>query len=141
MPEIWIVNRMKQPSDEYNHTPATLLVAVLGGACAFISIESIFPDVMDSLGHKMNRLQGWQVHMGSASVGIMAFLTLLFILELLETKSNITAWRSSAPWLPLAGLTALAAVIHISFYIVLPAGTIYGVWAYRRTCSVRRSLN
>ena len=130
--------RRVQSSHDYNHTPTPLLMALFGGACAFITVESIFPDVVESLGHQTNKLPGWKVHMGSACVGIIAFLTFLFILEALETRSKKTAWRCSAPWLPLVGLTAIATVIHIPFYLVALIGSIYGVCAYRRTCSVRR---
>ena len=79
--------RRVQSSHDYNHTPTTLLMALFGGACAFITVESIFPDVVESLGHQTNKLPGWKVHMGSACVGIIAFLTFLFILEALETRS------------------------------------------------------
>jgi hypothetical protein len=130
--------RRVQSSHEYNHTPTTLLMALFGGACAFITVESTLPDAVESLEHHMNKLPGWQVHMGSACVGIIAFLTFLFILELLETRSKRTAWRCSAPWLPLFGLTAIATAVHIPFYLVALVGAIYGVFAYRRTSSVRR---
>ena len=130
--------RRVQSRHDYNHTPTTLLMALFGGACAFLAVESIFPDVMDPLEHHVNKLPGWQVHMGSACVGIIAFLTFLFILELLETRSKRTAWRCSAPWLPLFGLTAIATAVHIPFYLVALVGAIYGVFAYRRTSSVRR---
>jgi hypothetical protein len=89
--------RKVQPSHDYNHTPATLLMALFGGACAFITVECIFPDAMESLEHLMNKIPGWQVHKGSACVGIIAFLTFLFILEVLETRSKRTAGRCSAP--------------------------------------------
>jgi len=129
----------KQSSHEYNHTPTTLLVAAFGGACAVITVESTFNDGMDVWEHQMSRLAAWQVHMGSACVGIITFVVFLFILEFLETRSRITAWQSSAPWLPLVGLTALATVVHIPIYVVFLVGGSYAVWAYRRTCSVRRS--
>jgi len=132
--------RRVQSSHDYNHTPTTLLMALFGGACAFITVESTLPDTMESLEHHMNKLPGWQVHMGSASVGIIAFLTFLFILELLETRSKRTAWRCSAPWLPLFGLTAIATAVHVPFYLVALVGAIYGVFAYRRTSSERRLL-
>ena len=130
--------RKRQSRYEHNHTPTTLLMASFGGACAFITIESIFPDIFDLWGKNMNKLLRWQVHMGSACVGILTFFLFLLILEVFETGSKITAWRSSAPWLPLILLTALATVIHIPFYVVIPIGAIYGIWAYRRTCSVRQ---
>jgi hypothetical protein len=40
--------------------------------------------------------------------------------------------------LPLVGLTAIATVVHIPFYVVALIGAIYGILAYRRTSSVRR---
>lgn len=132
--------RKKRSSEEYNHTPITLLVALFGGASGFIAVEATLPDLMDSLGRQINKLPGWQLHMGSACAGIITFFIFLFILEVLETKSRITAWRASAPWLPLAGLTLLATIIHISYYLVIPTGTIYGVWAYRLTSNVRRPV-
>jgi hypothetical protein len=129
----------KKGSCEYNDTSITLLVALFGGACAFITVESICGDANDAGWQQMNRLPAWQVHMGSACVGIITFVVFLFILEFLETRSRITAWQSSAPWLPLVGLTALATVVHIPIYVVFLVGGSYAVWAYRRTCSVRRS--
>jgi len=60
--------RKVQPSHDYNHTPATLLMALFGGACAFIPVESKLPDAVESLEHHMNKLPGWQVHKGSACV-------------------------------------------------------------------------
>jgi hypothetical protein len=131
--------RKKQSSLEYNHTPTTLLMALFGGACSFIAVESTLPDLMELWGRQMNKLPAWQIHMGSACIGIITFLAGLFILEVLETRSHITAWRSSAPWLPLVGLMVLATFIHIPFYVVILVGVISGVCAYRQTSSVRRS--
>jgi hypothetical protein len=131
--------RKKRSSYEYNHTAKTLLMALFGGVCAFIAVETTLPDLMESWGRRMDKLPGWQVHMGSACVGIITFFTFLFILEQLETRSRITAWRSSAPWLPLVGLTLLATIIHIPYYVVIAVGILYGVCAYRLTSSVRRS--
>jgi hypothetical protein len=131
------MGRLKnRSSDEYNHTPITLMVALLGGSSAFLAVETTLPDLMDLWGSK---LRGWQFHMGSACGGIVAFFTFLFFLELHETKSRMKAWRSSAPWLPLVGLTLLATIIRIPYCIVILAGIICGVWAYRQTSSVRRS--
>jgi hypothetical protein len=97
------------------------------------------PDVLDVWGSRINNFPEWQFHMGSTCVGIATFFTFLFLLELHETKSRITAWRSSAPWLPLVGLTSLATIIRIHYFIVILVGTICGVWAYRKTSSVRSS--
>ena len=132
--------RKRQASHEYNDTLTTLFIAVFGGVCGFIAVESTLPDVMELWGRQTNKLPGWQAHMGSACCGIATFFVLLFILEVHETRSRVTAWRSSAPWLPLVGLTLLATIIHIPYAIVIMAGTINSVWAYRQTSSVRRSL-
>jgi hypothetical protein len=128
----------KKPTFEFHDSPTTLFVALFGGACAFISVVNTIGDIMESFGHQANKLLAWQVNMGALCVGIATFFVFLFILEVLETRSKVTAWRSSAPWLPLVGLTAIATIVHIPFYIVTLVGTIYGVWAYRRTNSVRR---
>ena len=130
--------RKSRSSYEYNHTSVTLLTALFGGVCAFIAVETTLPDLIESWGRQMDKLPGWQLHMGSVCGGIITFFTFLFILEALETKSRITAWRSSASWVPLIGLTAVDTVVHIPFYVVALAGASYGVWAYRRTSGVRR---
>lgn len=129
----------KRPSREDNRTPTTLLMALFGGTCAFIAVETTLPDLMELWGRQIDKVQGWQVHMGAACGGIVTFFTFLFILEVLESRSRTAAWRSSAPWLPLVALTLLATFIHIPYYIVILAGTIYGVWAYHQTSNVRRS--
>lgn len=130
--------KKKKSTYEYHDTPTTLLVASFGGACAFIIVVNTIDVIVESFGHQATKLLAWQVNMGALCVGIATFFVFLYILELLETRSKTTAWRSSAPWLPLAGLSAIATVIHIPFYIVALIGAIYGVWAYRRTNSVRR---
>ena len=78
--------------------------------------------------------------MGATRIEVMAFSAILFLLELFETRSRITEWRASAPWLPLVGLTLLATIIHIPYYIVILVGAICGVWAYRRTSSMARGF-
>jgi hypothetical protein len=130
--------KKKKSTYEYHDTPTTLLVASFGGACAFIIVVNTIDVIVESFGHQATKLLAWQVNMGALCVGIATFFVFLYILDLLETRSKTTAWRSSAPWLPLAGLSAIATVIHIPFYIVALIGAIYGVWAYRRTNSVRR---
>jgi hypothetical protein len=132
--------RKNRSRDEYSRTSITLIVALLAGTCAFIAVETTLPDVIDGLGGQLDKFPGWQFHMGSACGGIATFFAFLFLLEWHETKSRITAWRASAPWLPLVGLTLLAAIIHIPYYIVILLAMIGAVWAYRQTASVRRSL-
>jgi hypothetical protein len=124
---------------EYNHTPTTLLLALLGGSCAFIAVETTRPDILDVWGSQVNKFPEWLFHMGSACSGIMTFFSFLFLLELVETRSRITAWRSTAPWLVFVGLTSFATIIHTPYYILIMTGTICGVWAYRQTSGVRRS--
>ena len=122
---------------EYNDTAITLHVALFCGACAVLTVESFAGDAMHTGWQLIDRVPVWQLNMGSVCGGIITFFVFLFILEFLETNSRTTAWRSSAPWLPLVGLTALATLVHILFYIVLLLGASYAVWAYRRTSSVR----
>jgi hypothetical protein len=135
-----MARRKKRSSHEFHHTPITLLVALFGGACAFIAVEIFLPDLLELCERQIGKFPGWQIHMGATCIEVTTFFVFLFFLELLETRSRLTAWRASAPWLPLVGLTLLATIIHIPYFIVILAGTIYGVWAYRQTSSVRRSL-
>jgi hypothetical protein len=130
--------RKKTSTYEYNHTPTTLLVASFGGACAFVTVENTIADILGLWGYQVNKLLAWQVNMGALCVGIVTFTFFLFILEVIETRSKIIAWRTSVPWLPLVGLTAIATLVHIPFYVVVLISAICVVWAYRRTCSVRR---
>lgn len=139
MPVMQMRKWKKKSSYEFRDTTTTLLVASFGGACAFITVENTIDDIMELWGHQARKLLGWQVDMGALCVGVITFFAFVFILGVLETRSKITAWRSSAPWLPLVGLTGIAAVIHIPFYVVAPIGAIYSVWAYRKTSNVRRS--
>jgi hypothetical protein len=131
--------RKKRLSHEYHHTPITVLVALFGGACAFIAVEIFLPDLLELFERQIGKFPGWQIHMGATCIECTTFFVFLFFLELLETRSRLTAWRASAPWLPLVALTLLATIIHIPYYIVILAGTIYGVSAYRQTSSVRCS--
>ena len=134
------MGKRKRPSSyEFNDTATTLAIAVFGGACVFISVESTLPDLMDLWGRQIDKIPRWQIHMGSACCGTTAFFVFLFILEVHETRSRLTAWRSSAPWLPLIGLTLLATIVDIPYYFVIPVGAICGVWAYRLTSGVRSS--
>ncbi len=94
---------------------------------------------MQAWGQRRNTLPSWQAHMGSVCVCTPTFFVSLFLLEYLETGSRETAWRSSAPWLPLAGIAALAAAVHIPLLLVLAAASCCATWAYRRTCRVRRA--
>lgn len=131
--------RKNSVSHEYNDTATTLFVVLFSGACAFITMKIMFNDLLELTGHQASRLPGWQLDMGSLFMAFITFVVFVFVLAVFETRSRTIAWRSSAPWLPLAAFTALAAVIDIPLYIVLPVGILNGVWAYRRTCGVRRS--
>jgi hypothetical protein len=129
----------KDASYEYNDTSRTLLVALFYGACAVLTLVIYGGGGKDAGWLLMDRVPAWQLHMGVTCVGLITFFVFLCILEFLETKSRTTAWRSSAPWLPLVGLTALATSVHVPIYVVFLVGGSYAVWAYRRTCSVRRT--
>jgi len=104
----------KKSTYEYFHLPTTLLVASFGGACAFYTIENTIDDILESWGHHANKPLEWQVNMGALCVGTLTFVVFLFILQVLETRSKLTAWRSSASWVPLIGLTAVDTVVLTS---------------------------
>jgi hypothetical protein len=42
--------RKRRSSYQYNHTSTTLLMALFGGACAFIAVETTLPDLIESWG-------------------------------------------------------------------------------------------
>jgi hypothetical protein len=129
--------RTKQSNDGMDPTLIALLVASLGGAGIIFYADSAWDDVRKSVGQHAPTTPGWQVHMGSTCSGAAAFVVILFLLELLGRQSKIAACRSSWPWLPLIGLTALATLIHIPVYAVVPIGVVSAAWAYRRTRNVR----
>jgi hypothetical protein len=130
--------RKRQLSYEFNHTPTTVLMAVFGGACAFITAEVFFEGIVDMLSNPTNKIHARQVHMGSVCVGIAMFVASLFMLEVFETRSTAIAWHASWPWLPLVGITGISTVVNIPFYFIALIGAVYSVWAYRRTSSVRQ---
>lgn len=130
-----MAKRTKQSNAGTDQTLIALLVASLGGAGIIFYADSAWDDVRNSVGQHAPRIPGWQVHMGPTFLGEIAFVVILFLLELLGRQSKIAAWRSSWPWLPLIGFTALATVIHIPAYAVIPIGAFSAVWAYRRTRS------
>jgi hypothetical protein len=86
---------------------------IVWGACAFIAVEIFLPDLLELCERQIGKFPGWQIHMGATCIEVTTFFVFLFFLELFETRSRLTAWRASAPWLPLVGLTLLATIIHI----------------------------
>ena len=129
--------RTKQSHAGMDLTSIAMLVAALGGAGILIYAESALDDVRRAADQHAPSTPGWQIHMASICLAAVAFVVVLFLLELLGRQSKIMAWRSSWPWLPLIGLTALGTFIHIPAYAVIPICAANGVWAYRRTRSVR----
>jgi hypothetical protein len=117
-------------------TSIALLAAFLGGVGVLFYGESLLHDLQDP-GPHAQVLTEWRIHMGAACMGAAGLVVILYLLELLGRQSKIIAWRSSWPWLPLVGFTAIATVIHIPAYAVVSACAIYSVWACRRTYSVR----
>src|SRR5664280_3138193 len=114
------MRKRKKPLDgSPESTTDTLIMALFGAMCAFISAETIGDDVRDLEGQRLNWLASWQLHMGSVCIGTAAFAAGLFLLEVFETKSRRTAWRISSPWLPLIALTLLATAVHIPSYVVI----------------------
>jgi len=129
-------NRQEQPNREVDQPFFALLIAFLGGLAISFYVGSALLD-FESIGEKSTwKLPDWQVNMGSICVGMMAFVVILFCLEILRKRSKIAGWRSSWPWLPLVGLTALATFVHIPVYLIISVGVLYSIWAYSRICKV-----
>jgi hypothetical protein len=127
-----MTKRREQPNREFEQTLFALLIALLGGSAVSFYFGSALLDLQSIDNQNARKLPGWQVSMGSICLGMIAFVVILFCLEILSKRSKIAGWRSSWPWLPLVGLTALATFVHIPAYFVIPAGAIHGTWAYRR---------
>ncbi len=131
------MKQKREPRDrEFEQTLFGLLIAVLAGAAISLFADSAFVDFQSIGDREFQMLARWQIDMGSICLGVAAFVVVLFCLEILSKRSKMAGWRSSWPWLPLIGLTAMATFVHIPTYIVLPAGAIYCGWAYRRISKV-----
>jgi hypothetical protein len=113
----------------------------LGGLGIMIYGESLLGDIQNAGDSHASSLADWQVHMGAACMGAAAFVVIFFLLELLGRHSKVSAWRSSWPWLPLVGITALATVIHIPAYAVILICVLDAAWAYYRTRSESGTSN
>lgn len=133
----YVAKRKKQPEYAIDPTPTALAVGIFGGAAALYATEVIYSDMRDSGAPDIPGLPNWRAHMGAVCVGSIAFVVTFFLMESLGRKSKVIAWRSSVPWLPLIALTAVATAIHIPIYVVIVSGTLYSVWAYRRTRAIR----
>ena len=129
--------RAKQANVGMDSTLIAMLVAALGSGGILIYSESAMADVQSAMDQHARSMPGWQIHMGSTCLAAVAFVFILFCLELLGSQSKIEAWQSSWPWLPLIGLTALGTFIHIPAYAVVSICAANVFWAYRRTRSVR----
>jgi hypothetical protein len=128
---------------EQSHDPTSIapLAAFLGGVGVLSYGESLLGDLQDSGGLHAQALADWQVHMGASCMGAAALVVILYLLELLGRQSKIIAWRSSWPWLPLVGLTALATVIHIPAFAVIVMCVLDAAWASYRTRTARGTSN
>jgi hypothetical protein len=110
----------------------TMVIAVLVGAAMIQYTEFVFFSARDANGHTAD-IPMWRVHMGSACLGTIAFMIVLFCCDTLGHKSKRRALRLAIPWLPLVGLTGLASIIHIPILIVIILGLTYGAWVFFRS--------
>jgi hypothetical protein len=131
------MRRLKKQRNTSDATPVALMVATLFGGGAFYCAEIIYGNIKDSGAPDIRQFPGWRAHMGSACVGMVAFMICLFLLESLGRGSRRIAIRSVAPWAPLVALTGVATGIHVPTYIVVLIAVTYSPWAYFRTCAVR----
>ena len=133
--------RREQSHDDLSPTSIALLAAFLGGLGILIFGESLLGDIQGEGESHARSLASWQIHMGAACMGAAALVVILYLLELLGRQSKIIAWRSSWPWLPLVGLTALATVIHIPAFAVIVMCVLDAAWASYRTRTARGTSN
>lgn len=131
------MRKAKRKTNTSEFTPMAVAIATLFGGGALYCAEIIYGTVKDSDTRDMHQLPGWRAHMGSACVGSVAFVTVLFFLESLSRRSRLVAARAAVPWLPIVALTGLATTTHIPIYVVILAAAIYSPWAYLRTRGVR----
>jgi hypothetical protein len=128
----------KQRKPAYSPEQTIIAFGVGCLACAGISyVAEITYDFLIDNGEKLPMVPGWRAHMISACLGISAFMLAFYSLEVLGRQSKAVAWRASLPWLPLVGFTAVATMVHVPAYIVIPLVLVYGIWAFRRMRSVR----
>jgi len=128
-----IKRNREQPDVGMSLTSFALLVALLGGLGILFYGESLLGDIQSGGAPHGSSLANWQVHMGAICMGAAAFITILFLMELLSRQSKIDAWRTSWPWLPLVGVTAVATFIHVPSYAVIFICATVTVWAYVKT--------
>jgi hypothetical protein len=131
---------MAKKRDRQTYTPDQTLMAFGIGcvACAGISyIAEIVHDDVIANGDNLPGFPDWRIHMATACLGITVFALTFYSLEALARGSKMTAWRSTAPWLPLVGLTAAATIVHLPAYGVILACLIYSICAFRWMRSVK----
>jgi hypothetical protein len=131
---------MAKKRERQTYSPDQTLVAFGIGwvACAGISYvaEIVYDDVVAN-GGKLPSIPDWRIHMATASLGITVFALTFYSLEALARGSKLTAWRSTAPWLPLVALTAAASFVHMPAYAMILACLLYSFCAFRWMRSVK----
>jgi hypothetical protein len=124
-----------KPTNMEPQFAAFAAAAILGGGGGCGLAELIYYNIKDSNSPDIRSLPQWRVHMGAISVGIVAFMVALFLLERLNQRRKRPAWRSAAIWSPLAALTGIATAIHIPICFVIVSGYACARWAYSKTMS------
>ncbi len=130
-----MMRRPKKQIDLREQTIMAFAVGCFAWTC-FSSFAEIVYGFLTNNGEQVPGVPSWRAHMGSACLGLLAFVLTLFLLEILGRKSKAIAWSATYPWIPLIPLLVLATVIHIHAYIVIVLGLIYSVWAFRRMLSI-----
>jgi hypothetical protein len=133
-------SRTKEPAKSAASVLPGILIAALFGAAMTQYTEFVFFSATDTNGHTVD-IPIWRVHMGSTCLGFVTFVIVLFSCEALRYRSRRLALQLALPWLPLAGLTGLATIIHIPSLIVIGVGVAYGIWVYLRSRTQQRVLD
>jgi hypothetical protein len=131
------MRKYKKKKNTSESTPVALILATILGAGALYCAEIVYGTITELSGSEISHLPGWRAHMGSACVGMVAFMACLFLLESLGRGSRQIALRAVIPWTPLVALTGAATMFHIPSYIVVLIALVYSPWACLRTCAAR----
>lgn len=129
----------KRDTESTQGPSLAFLISVTCGAVIGEYSDAIFNSLTEGDG-PVATIPMWRVHMSSACFGTSAFTITLFLVRALELKSKKMAMKSAARWVPLVGMTGLAALIHIPSPFVFIGGGLYSVWGFWRYLGERKSV-
>lgn len=111
-------------------------IGLMASLAVCFMAESVVADLTAS-GIRLSGFPIWRMHRATACLGVSVFIVSFYSLETLGRKSKRTAWRATAPWVPLIALTAVATIVPVPVYALIVFALANGVWAFRRMNTVR----